>query len=122
MDYVVIPVPVRFEPGAGPGFAFRPGTAVAYADTGITPIVERFCAQVARRTGLRLAPWRGHPAPEEASVRIELAPGGELAELPGPAGLAPAGHNADERYSLVIDAGQVAVRAAESAGVARALT
>ena len=123
MNHAVIPAPARFEAGARPGFAVRPGTAVAYAEIGITPVVERFCAQVARRTGLRLAPMPGRRAPEEPSVRIELAAGGELAGLPAPAGLSPAGgHAADERYSLVIDAGQVAVRAAEPAGVARALT
>jgi len=98
--------------------------AVAYADPGVTPVAGRFCAQIARRTGLRLAPVRGgDPVPDEPSVRIELAAGGERAELPAAAGLSPAGdHAADERYSLVIDAGQVAVRAAEPAGVARALT
>jgi len=122
MDHAVIPAPARFEAAGGPGFAVRPGTVVAYADTGITPVVERFCAQIARRTGLRLAPMPGRLAPDEPSVRIELAAGGELAELPAPAGLSPAGPNADERYSLVIDPGQVAVRAAEPVGVARALT
>src|ERR1700749_5184419 len=103
MDHAVIPAPARFEPGAGPGFAVRPGTAVAYADPRITPIVERFCAQIARRTGLRLAPIQCSRAPDEPSVTIELAAGGEPAELPAPAGLSPTGdHAADERYSLVI--------------------
>ena len=39
-------------------------------------------------------------------------------------GLSPAkvGSPADERYSLLIDVGQVVVRAAEPAGVARGLT
>jgi hexosaminidase len=79
MDHAVIPAPARFEAGSGPGFAFRPGTAVAYADTRIGPIVERFCAQMARRTGLRLAPVRaGDSVPEEPSVRIELAARGEI--------------------------------------------
>jgi len=123
VNHAVIPAPARFEAGAGPGFAARPGMVVAYSDTGITPVVERFCAQVARRTGLRLAAMPGRRALEEPSVRIELAAGGELAGLPAPAGLSPAGdHAADERYSLVIDAGQIAVRAVEPAGVARALT
>ena len=123
MNHAVIPAPARFEGAGGPGFAIRPGTVVAYADTGLTPVVERFCAQIARRTGLRLAPAPGHRAPDEPSVRIELAAGGELAELPAPAGLSPGGdHAASERYSLVIDAGQVTVHAAEPVGVARALT
>ena len=123
MNHAVIPAPAQFDGAGGPGFAIRPGTVVAYADAGITPVVERFCAQIARRTGLRLAPAPGRLPRDEPSVRIELAAGGELAELPAPAGLAPAGdHAASERYSLVIDAGQVAVHAAEPVGVARALT
>jgi len=123
VNHGVIPAPARFEGADGPGFAIRPGTVVAYADTGITPVVERFCAQIARRTGLRLAPMPGRRAPDEPAVRIELAAGGELAELPAPAGLSPGGdHAASERYSLVIDAGQVTVHAAEPVGVARALT
>jgi len=123
VNHAVIPAPARFEGAGGPGFAIRPGTVVAYADTGITPVVERFCAQIARRTGLRLAPMPGRRAPDEPAVRIELAAGGELAELPAPAGLSPGGdHAASERYSLVIDAGQVTVHAAEPVGVARALT
>ena len=74
MKHAVIPAPARFEARAGPGFAARPGTVVAYADTRITPVVERFCAQIARRTGLRLAPVRGgDPVPGGPSVRIELA-------------------------------------------------
>jgi hexosaminidase len=123
VNHAVIPAPARFEAGAGPGFGVRRGTVVAYADPGITPVVERFCAQIARRTGLRLEPVpTGAPAPGEPSVRIELAAGGGLGELPAPVGLSPAGDHADERYSLAIDAGEVAVRAAEPAGVARALT
>ncbi len=123
MSHAVIPAPVRFDAGGGREFAFRPGTAVGYADSGVAPIVERFCSQITRRTGLRLAPMAGDPAPDEPSVKIELATGGELEALPAPAGVSPADHDAaDERYSLVIDAGQVVVRAVEPAGVARGLT
>ena len=57
MDHTVIPAPARFDAG-GRGFAFRPGTVVAHADTRIAPVVGRFCTQIARRTGLRLAPVR----------------------------------------------------------------
>jgi hypothetical protein len=56
MSHAVIPVPVRFDVDTGRGFAFRPGTTVGYADTGIAPVIERFCSQIARRTALRLAP------------------------------------------------------------------
>ena len=66
---------------------------------------------------------RGGPAPAEPSVTIELAATAELAGLPATAGLSPGGGDpAGERYSLVIEEGQVVVRAAEPAGVARGLT
>jgi len=123
MSHTVMPAPVRFDTDGGREFAFRPGTAVAYADIGIAPVVERFCAEITRRTGLRLAPRAGHPVPDEPSVRIELAAGDELRELPAPIGLSPSGDGpSDERHLLLIGADQVVVRAAESAGVARGLT
>jgi hexosaminidase len=123
MDHAVIPEPARFEAGSGPGFAFRPGTVVVYADTGIASAAGRFCAQIARRAGVRLAPRQGGPVPGEPSVTIERAAPGELDGLPAPAGLSPGGGDpADERYSLAIDTGQVVVRAAEPAGAAHALT
>ena len=123
MDHAVIPAPARFDADGGRGFAFRPGTVVAYADPGIAPVAGRFCAQIARRTGLRLVPVRGGPAPAEPSVTVELAATAELAGLPATAGLSPGGGDpAGERYSLVIEEGQVVVRAAEPAGVARGLT
>ena len=87
MDHAVIPAPARFDAGCGPGFAFRPGTVVAYADTPIAPVVGRFCAQIARRTGLRLTPVHGDTAPAEPSVTIELAATREPAALPAPAAL-----------------------------------
>ena len=129
MDHAVIPAPARFDAGGGPGFAFRPGTVVAYADTPIAPIAGRFCAQIARRTGLRLAPVHGDTAPAEPSVTIELAAAREPAGLPAPAGLPmPAGLSPgggdppDESYSLVVEDGRVLLLAAELVGVARGLT
>jgi hexosaminidase len=124
MDHAVIPAPARFEAASGPGFALRPGTAVWYTDVDLAPVAGRFCAQVARRTGLRLtASAVGDPVPDEPAVRIELGDRAELAELPAPAGLSPAGGDpADERYSLAVDTGQVVVCAAEPAGAARGLT
>ena len=122
MDHAVIPVPARFDAGDGPGFAFRPGTVVAYADAGIAPLVGRFCAQVTRRTGLRLTPVPGDQVPEEPSVTIQLAAPHEPGGLPAPVGLSPGGADpAGERYSLLIEDSQVVLRAAEPAGVARSL-
>jgi hexosaminidase len=123
MDHAVIPAPARYEAGDGQGFAFRPGTTVAYAGTPIAPLVGRFCAQVTRRTGLRLTPAPRDRVPDEPSVTIELAATHEPGGLPAPAGLSPDGGDpAGERYSLVIEDGQVVLRAAEPAGVARGLT
>jgi hexosaminidase len=123
MSHPVIPAPVRFDVSERGGFAFRPGTAVGSADAGLAPMAARFCSQVTRRTGLRLAPVAGRPAPGQPGVTIELATGDDLRALPAPAGLSPAGDgSADERYSLVIDGDQVVVRAAEPVGVARGLT
>ncbi len=122
MEHAVIPAPFQFAVASGPGFAFPPGTAIRYADSGLTAVVERFCAQLTRRTGVRLAPVLGAAA-DGPSVTIELRAAGALDELPGPAGLSAAGGDpADERYSLLIDAGRVVLRAAEPAGVARGLT
>jgi len=114
---------VRFDAVGEREFVFRPGTTVAYADTGVASVVERFCSEITRRTGLRLAPVAGCPAPDEPSVMIELAAGGELGALPAPAGVSPAGDGpADERHSLAIDGDQVILRAGAPAGVARGLT
>jgi len=121
VSHAVIPAPARFDAGRGRGFVLRPGSAVGYTAPGVAPIVERFCAEVARRTGLRVAPVAGGPGAPH--VRVELVAGDELGPLPAPLGLAPAGDGgADERHSLAIDPGQVVVRAVAPVGVARALT
>jgi hexosaminidase len=122
MRHTVIPAPARFD-ADGREFVFLPGTAVGYTDADLAPMVERFCSQIARRTGLRLAPRAGRPVPDEPSVTIELAAGDDLRALPAPIGLSPAGDGpADERHSLVIDGDQAVVRAVEPVGVARGLT
>ena len=77
MAHAVIPAPIRFDAGEGRGFAVRPGTVVAYADAGLGPVVGRFCAQLARHTGLPLTPVQYSPV--EGSPR------------PPPAGLAGIG-------------------------------
>jgi hexosaminidase len=122
MRQPVIPAPVRFD-GDGGELAFRSGTTIAYANTRVAPIVERFCVEVTRRTGMRVLPLAGNPGSNEPSVRIELATGDELQALPAPTGVSPTGDGPpDERYSLTIDEHQVVVRAAEPVGVARGLT
>src|SRR5262249_46237910 len=96
---------------------------VAYTNPDMASIVERFCSEVTRRTGLRVLPMAGNPGSNEPSVRIELASGGELGALPPPMGLSPTRDGPpDERHSLPIHEHQVVVRAAEPVGVARALT
>jgi hexosaminidase len=123
MDHAVIPAPARFDAGDGPGVAFRPGTVVAYADARIAPLAGRFCAQVTRRTGLRLAPVHGDRAPDAPSVTIGLTDTNDLGGLPSPAGLSPDGADpAGERYSLLIEDGEIVLRAADPAGTARGLT
>ena len=122
MSHHVIPAPAQFG-STGGRFALRPGTAIGYAAPAVAALVERFCSEVARRTGLRLAPQAGEAGPGEPAVRIELVAGGELGVLPAPLGISPAGGGApDERHSLAIDAGEVVLRAVEPVGVARGLT
>jgi hexosaminidase len=101
----------------------RSGMRIAYTAPGLAPIVERFSAEITRRTGLRLAPIAGQPGPDEGFVRIELATGDEFGVLRAPQGLSPAGDGpADERYSLAITADRIVLRAAEPVGIARGLT
>ncbi len=125
MSHPVIPAPVRFDGAGGADgaygqFALRSGTRIVYPAPELAPIAERFCEDISRRTGLRIAPVAGRPEPDEPTIRIELA---AQHELPPPQGLSPGGGSPpDERYDLTITAGQILVRAAEPVGVARALT
>jgi hexosaminidase len=120
MNHPVIPTPSRLDPN-GAQFEFRSGTRIAFAGAGLEPIVERFRADVRRRTGLRLEATRASPGWAEAGVRIELARAEE--PVAWPIGLSPTADGpADERYSLSIDAHGVVLRAAEPVGIARGLT
>jgi hexosaminidase len=122
MNDPVIPAPVRSELAAG-AFTLRSGTTVAYRGADVAPIVERFCSEVVRRTGLRPTPRAGNPEPNEPAVRIERVTTDEVGALPAPQGLSPTGDGpADERHSLAIDADGAVLRAAEPVGVARGLT
>jgi hexosaminidase len=122
MSNAVIPAPGRFDHNGGE-FAFRSGTAIAYINIDVAPIVERFCLEVTRRTGLRVLPMTGNPGSNEPSIRVELTTGDEFGVLPAPRGVSPTGDRpSDERHSLVIDEHRVVVRAAEPVGIARGLT
>ena len=122
MAHAVIPAPARYEALEGPGFVLRPGTAVVCADATIAPLLERFCAQVARYAGGRMQPGVS-AAPDQPFVLIDLSGGADLHGLTAPAGLAPGGGEPDdERYSLLIGSGRIVVRAAGPAGAARGLT
>jgi len=121
MGNAVIPAPVRFDHNRG-GLAFRSGTRIAYINIDLAAIVERFCLEVTRRTGLRLLPMTGNPGSNEPSIKVELTTGDELGALPAARGISPMGdHPSDERHSVVIDEHRV-VRAAEPVGVARGLS
>ena len=122
LGHAVIPGPARFEAGSGE-FVFRSGTPVAHAGAGLAPSVESFCREVARRTGLRLAPVAGDAPSSAPAARVELASRADAGVLPAPGGVSPAGDSPpDERYSLEIGAAQVVLRAEAPAGVARGLT
>jgi len=120
----VIPAPVRASSGTG-SFRFATGTRVAYADPALASIVERFCAEVMRRTGVWCAPSRATRklASGVPSIRVELAHDAELDELPAADGVSPAAEGAsDERHVLWIDGARVVVHGVEPVGVARGLT
>jgi hypothetical protein len=61
--HAIIPAPVRFDCDRGE-FTFRSGTMIAYTNTDVAPIVERFCLEVTRRTGLRILPMANNPGPK----------------------------------------------------------
>jgi hypothetical protein len=49
----VISGPIRFDAGSR-AFTFRSGTKVQYPASQLAPVIERFCLEVTRRTGLPL--------------------------------------------------------------------
>jgi hexosaminidase len=122
MSNAVIPAPARLHHDAGE-FMFRSGATVACINTELAPIVDRFCLEIARRTGLRVRPMTGATGSNEPSIRIELTTAEELGALPVPKGVSPMGDRPfDERYSLVIDERRLLVRAAKPVGIARGLS
>jgi hexosaminidase len=122
MSLAVIPAPLRFDPDGG-RFGLRAGTRIAYETGDVAPVVERFCSEIARRTGLGVTAVAGREGSEEPSLRVELVHGGELGAVPVPRGVSPTGDPPpDERYSLTLATDTAVVRAVEPTGVARGLT
>jgi len=123
LSHTAIPAPLRFEAVDGL-FELRSGTWVAYSATEVAPVVERFCSEISRRTGLQLAPLAGQARSNEPAVSIELGSGDEeLGRLPAPLGVSPVGDDPpDERHALAIDPDRVVVLAVQPVGIARGLT
>jgi hexosaminidase len=120
----VIPAPLQIIPGPDQ-FNIRSGTPIGYVGAALAPLVERFRAEVARRTGLTLVPARAAPATDAPSVRIELAAAidNDFDALPRSTGVSPAGDALpDERYSLAIGAEGIVLRSVAAIGAARGLT
>ena len=90
MNNAVIPVPRRFDQIGGE-FAFQSGTTIDYVNIDVAPIVERFCLEVTRRTGLRVLPTTGSPGSDKPSIKVELTNGDELGILPAARGISPIG-------------------------------
>src|SRR5262249_41125316 len=111
--------------GSG-GIRLRSAIRVEYAEAALSAIVERFCRDVSRRTGLRFEAkmLEGKRRTDDvAIIRIEVEDGSDLAALPATIGVSPvADAIPDERYSLTVSGNGVKVRAREPVGVARALT
>jgi hexosaminidase len=119
----VIPAPLQFDVDSGCKFIFRSGMAVAFTDTRVASIAERFCSEVARRTGTRFTPMAGHAGLDESYINIQVADDDAIRALPSPTGIWPVDDDpADERHSITIARTGVIVRAAGPVGVARALT
>src|SRR5438128_1595321 len=108
MSHSVIPAPARCDERRGE-FAFRSRLTVAYSDDRLAPIVERFCSDVERRTGLSMTPAVGNPEPGESAVAVELATGRSSTRSTRRFGVSPSGTPPpDERNALTIDSDQIA--------------
>ena len=121
----VIPAPFRVEARSGE-FQLRSGVSVVYGRSTLAPLVERFCSEAERRTGLRFEPMIIDVKTEESTepaFRIDIAEVDDLAVLPGTSGVSPvADVIPDERYALTIDANGIELIAREPVGIARGLT
>ena len=102
MRNAVIPAPVRIDHKGGE-FALRSGTTIAYINSEVAPVVERFCSEVTRRMGLRILPITGNSGSNEPLIRAELTTGDELGVLPAPGGISPLGDRLFRRAILAGD-------------------
>jgi hexosaminidase len=122
METPIIPAPARITSAAGE-FRLTAGATIGCRDPVLAPLAQRFGDDVARRRGIPLRPV---PAEEGAAdggpaIVIGLGDDRDLAGLPAPLGLDPAGSARDERYALTVEAAGIRLRAPEPAGVARGL-
>ena len=120
----VIPAPRHVAPADGE-FRFIRGTRVEFADPPLAPMIDRFCRDVARRTGIGCEPALASGdgfVMRTPSVRVELAREPYADNVPQPIGLSPAADVApDERYSITVGDARILVRGARAVGIARGL-
>src|SRR5262245_65394872 len=103
----------------------RHGIHVKVTEAALELIVDRFCQDVARRTGLQVEvvqTTRGASADDVPSICIELGSSADLDALSAPIGISPSGKTQNERYSLTIGADRIVVRGVEAVGAAHGLT
>jgi hexosaminidase len=115
----IIPAPARIVPAVGE-FRLAPGATVGYQGPMLAPLAQRFAQDVARRRGVSVGVGEGTDHGAHAIV-IDLGDDPDLAGLPPPLGLDPAGTARDERYALTVDRAGIRLRASEPVGVARGL-
>jgi len=117
----IIPAPARLRTAAGQ-FRLGAGATIAYRDPILAPLARRFAQDTARRCGIALRAVPLDDGERGPAIAIDLGDAPDLASLPAPLGLDPAGPPRDERYALTVDRSGVRLRAREPAGVARGLT
>ena len=116
----IIPAPLQLTPATGI-FRLGAGATVAHGDTTLAPLVERFCADLDRRSGIRARAVLAGTCDTGHDITVSLDDDPELTGLPAPLGVDPAGAPGDERYALTIGEADITLRAREPAGVARGL-
>src|SRR5580658_10501173 len=117
----IIPAPARLRTAAGQ-FRLGAGATIAYRDPILAPLARRFAQDTVRRCGIALRAVPLDDGERGPAIAIDLGDAPDLAGLPAPLGLDPAGPSRDERYALTVDRSGIRLRAREPAGVARGLT